>query len=375
MCLLVFKSAKSKVSDEKIQNAWNNNSDGAGIAWAMEDGVHMLKGFMTLEDLKSKLHLIEGKPAILHFRIASIGEKSEKNCHPFKAGGGWVMAHNGTIGDIETKGEESDTSAFARSIMKPMLKHNPKILFEEHTRGLLQERIGTGSKMVFMNHRGDRVFLNEHRGDWEDGVWYSNYSHKWDRTAWNNSGYSNHPMQEYFPGMYGPEYVASYEIIYKDWNEDGTSIDSMCGGLFTRKVSLNNIPGPWEEHMDKLDFWKKNWRKEEESRNENRIAKRRAQMALRNVYRNPNIQELDEQNGRCDLCDKEFPNGKGFWHDKEKNRLCLACSLEINEAFFQGFGRVRDFLDPTEKHKYQAILKDEILSKEEAEMQRVMGSF
>lgn len=348
MCLLIFKRPEGKLSKQHIENAWENNPDGAGIAWANGgDGVYMKKGFMELKHLQEHIDKIEGRAAIVHFRWGNVGDKNEKNCHPFQAGGGWVVAHNGTVPDMDPKGGESDTKAFSRLILKPLLKHNPKILHEEYTRELLEKRIGAGSKMVFMNHSGIPIFLNEKDGKWEENVWYSNNSHRFGAIPhFYSDYYSGRGSLEFYPGKYGPEFISNTERKHVSWNEDGTCVESMCGGLFTRKVSLNGVKGKWEEHEERREWWIKNWKKiiVPDQNDAGWMARKRHKRKIRDLHHDPYI-DIDEcNNGVCDMCEAQFPGMKSFKFTKDKISLCLTCAIDFKEAFHKSTEDVTDFL-------------------------------
>jgi hypothetical protein len=50
-------------------------------------------------------------------------------------------------------------------------------LFQDPIIDLIEGRIGY-SKLVFLDRHGNHKIMNEHKGTWDDGVWYSNDSYK-----------------------------------------------------------------------------------------------------------------------------------------------------------------------------------------------------
>lgn len=112
MCV-IFCIDDGKFPDlETLKSAESLNSHGAGIAYIKNGTVHYEKGIDS-----ARIHtLIKngniGKKAIIHFRIASIGDVSKKLCHPFPispdaelhlsgiAPNG-VLFHNGTLRDYD----------------------------------------------------------------------------------------------------------------------------------------------------------------------------------------------------------------------------------------------------------------------------------
>lgn len=81
MCV-IFLASKTRPTEEMINRAWDNNSNGAGIAWREKDEVVWEKGIMTPErihELCAKVPL----PFVAHFRVASCGGVKDTLTHPF----------------------------------------------------------------------------------------------------------------------------------------------------------------------------------------------------------------------------------------------------------------------------------------------------
>lgn len=177
MCVIAFKPADKKIPDEYIDEAWRCNHDGGGIMWADEGKLWYQKGFFKLKEMKEAISEIEGKVAVLHFRIMTHGSKVVENCHPFSAGGGLMMAHNGIIHTVTPRGDESDTRAFARIVCKPIFDHHPERVFDPKIQKMLED-MTEGSKLVFLNEEGKHVIIHEKSGLWDEGVWWSNASYQ-----------------------------------------------------------------------------------------------------------------------------------------------------------------------------------------------------
>lgn len=175
MCLLLLKPAGKDIPEEYIDESWRINHDGGGMAWAEPSGeIWWHKGFMNLKDMKAGMaDNLKGKPAIVHFRFATHGLKNKDNCHPFHSGDGIMMAHNGVINSVRTRKDESDTAAFSRIILEPILMKRPDKMFDQDFKHLI-EQMTLGSKLAFLNGKGDHVIIHEDMGVWDDGVWYSN---------------------------------------------------------------------------------------------------------------------------------------------------------------------------------------------------------
>jgi hypothetical protein len=80
MCV-IMASKTQKPPKEWMQQAAIANPDGAGLSWIQAGKVHYLK---NIDPQKAIAKMAEIKPPyVLHFRLASIGEKSSALCHPF----------------------------------------------------------------------------------------------------------------------------------------------------------------------------------------------------------------------------------------------------------------------------------------------------
>lgn len=165
------------------------NSDGAGFMFVRNHKVHIRKGFMKFRAFVKGLEqerITKDDLFVAHFRIATAGTISPKNCHPFpvsqsvpdlqstKIETDLAMAHNGILNYEHDKKEDlSDTMTFIRDILaSPSVKNN---LLEFSVWSLIEMSIGSG-KMVFVNSANEFALL----GDWHedklepDGCFYSN---------------------------------------------------------------------------------------------------------------------------------------------------------------------------------------------------------
>lgn len=200
MCLLIFKPADKTIPDTHLVTASDNNPHGCGIAVAMGDRVIIEKDpTWKAEQIINRLMHYEGHPAIVHFRYATHGSKNDANTHPFKLNDNWVAAHNGVISSIKTLEDESDTRAFLRLNVIPILEHGWE-LDQEDIVELLSQEMGSYNKMTFLRKDGVYSIANEKQGHWKDGNWYSNHGyiqHSHNRYDWDLDDYYN---QKYHGG-------------------------------------------------------------------------------------------------------------------------------------------------------------------------------
>ena len=182
MCLAIFKPAGKAIPVEHLVNAAIANPDGAGIAYATGDAIHIEKGFFDgAITLAEKLSDIEHLPAAIHLRWATQGTVDSTNCHPFDVGRGWSLIHNGIIQTMPYDKEYSDTFLYAER-MSQRIKSNTNWLGRAQSVRKMEREIGA-SKLVFLNACGESVIVNEKDGHWLGGCWYSNGSYK--KTVWN----------------------------------------------------------------------------------------------------------------------------------------------------------------------------------------------
>ena len=200
MCLIIVKpSGVAMPSDKYIVNAYNNNSDGFGIAWRQQgmSRVVIQKGIMTIAGVFSLLDSIKdplNKTIMMHFRLATEGKICPENCHPFpisnkvsqlqalEVESRYAIAHNGIILAFNSKRwgatvyggtwnkDLSDTQEFILDYLAGMGKalFNPKVL------ELIHEY--TESKFAILSPDAIKLI-----GDFEEenGLYYSNTSYKW----------------------------------------------------------------------------------------------------------------------------------------------------------------------------------------------------
>jgi hypothetical protein len=105
MCVILAVSSDSQdVTKKEFEQASTYNSDGYGVAW-VEGGKILYTKAMLLTD--ALVEFRPPKPYVMHFRLATVGDKVSKLCHPFtvtrsskprkKGGANSVLFHNGSI--------------------------------------------------------------------------------------------------------------------------------------------------------------------------------------------------------------------------------------------------------------------------------------
>lgn len=221
MCILIAKPKGVIMPKTSVlKECWDNNPDGAGIAWSKDGKVFIEKGFMSWGELKMYLDVnsFDGVSALIHFRIATHGTVKAENTHPFVVNNEIVAAHNGIL-SVKNEGDWTDSETFFKRICNPVLKSysiNSKVF-----KRLVDATIGA-SKLAFLNNKGRIKMFGEFIED--GGVYFSNDSYKEDRYA--GVWYKRNSLPVYNPNMYKdmmdvPEasYWKDEEYLYDEWED------------------------------------------------------------------------------------------------------------------------------------------------------------
>ena len=177
MCIAIMKSENKKINKATLQRCYNANPDGAGFMYAKDKKLTVKKGYFTFKDFYKEYKPHEDKQVLLHFRIKTHGPIDKNNCHPFLVNSGLGFIHNGIISGYGNN-KKSDTIEFNESILQKIVaKHGNNSLFDDPMVELIENVIGY-SKLVFLDRHGNYKIMNEDKGEWKNGIWYSNSSYK-----------------------------------------------------------------------------------------------------------------------------------------------------------------------------------------------------
>ena len=184
MCIAIVKPQGTEISDEYLENCFDNNRDGAGIAYAKDGKLYIVKGIFDkkqfIQEVRKAEKIAQGS-MLIHCRIGTSGLKDKKNCHPHIVNDNLVMIHNGILDvDVPKNSKVSDTVIFIETYLKKLSKDFVK---SEPIMHLIEKAIGDRNKFAFLNNKGEAFICNAKAGTVEGGIWYSNdtYSYNWDR--------------------------------------------------------------------------------------------------------------------------------------------------------------------------------------------------
>lgn len=201
MCIAILKTKKGKITDEALINSFDNNPDGAGIAYTYEGKLIVEKGIFNCQEFVRAVRNAEAicdSNMLIHCRIGTSGIKDERNTHPFYVNDDLVLIHNGILDVNVPKGSEiNDTQIYINTFLKPF----STLDLIEHTglHNLIADSIGSGNKFVMMDNTGTYAIINESAGHWNEGVWYSNHSYETTRMVYTNycSGFDYKDYYDY----------------------------------------------------------------------------------------------------------------------------------------------------------------------------------
>lgn len=225
MCLIIYKPHNEAVfTEDLMRNSVSRNSDSAGYMYVEEGRVKVAHLVSDSEDelVKFSMEGLQKKSVIIHHRLATSGGVNYDNCHPF-----WVlnkdwgdsidlaMVHNGVL-SFGTLPLQSDTNIFVTDYLRPLLKDNPSLLYNEAFSGLITNAIGS-SKLVFLDSDENVFIINEDKGSWhkvaadqDDSTkcWLSNthsIAAHVKHTPYVYRGHRNHfaDADDYYTTMYG----------------------------------------------------------------------------------------------------------------------------------------------------------------------------
>lgn len=224
MCVIIHKPAGKEIKKEDLIHAATRNKDGFGYMYYDNNKDEFITGKFLFEKPEDLLEILKEQvehEVCYHLRIRTHGKVSKKNCHPFKVlskekhGMDLYFMHNGVINGTTQIGEESDTKAFNRQILKPLLKANKHLLKTEAFKLLVEDFIG-GSKLLFMTDKGEIYKFNEKLWAEHDGMSVSNTSYfpsKYQAPAKNTKNYcSGYPYDESY-------YTNHFKSIAKENND------------------------------------------------------------------------------------------------------------------------------------------------------------
>jgi len=218
MCLAIYKPADTEIPEEYLRNGYSNHSDGAGLAWAVDGVLHLKKGIFDVEEVIKQYRLVKQYPCLIHFRKATHGKINEDNCHPFLFNDNKLaLVHNGILPIKCNIDGLSDTFHFVKLVLEPMVRGYNIPINDGALNYLITTSIGT-DKIAIMDGTGKTYIFNEGKGEWKDGVWYSNSSFSWEYSK--TTGFSGGQSSYYSNRTNGSHIPPATYDTHKNWKKN-----------------------------------------------------------------------------------------------------------------------------------------------------------
>ena len=179
MCIAILKTIGGTITKEQLDNSYKKNPDGCGFSYVDENNKLVIYKEMVYTSFYKKLMESfdlygSSSPFIIHFRIATEGGINLDNCHPFYVSDDTVFCHNGIISGLRKESGYSDTRIFNEDVLKNLDKDFQS---NDGIMRLLDLSIGY-SKLIFINKDKSYSLVGEEKGEWVNGVWFSNSGYK-----------------------------------------------------------------------------------------------------------------------------------------------------------------------------------------------------
>jgi|GEM_PF-3459955 predicted glutamine amidotransferase len=186
MCLIVVGN-KDNVSKQKtiLENAFRINNNGFGLMYFKNDDVlskkTLSKNFVDVENLiKSVVEDCSDKLA-LHFRFATQGVVDKINTHPITVldkdsnGRSIKLMHNSPmLPTALIDKDRSDTHQFVKYYLRPVLKSNPDLLYNQKWLEQLNADCDS-ARMVFADGKTNSfIYVNKKLWEKKNKIWFSN---------------------------------------------------------------------------------------------------------------------------------------------------------------------------------------------------------
>ena len=203
MCLLTYFPPNVQPDTDALWNGTVSNHDGHGFAIVSRGALivrHGMNGDEMIELFASMRKRHADGPALFHSRFGTGGSYTRFNCHPFRFKGDrrTVVGHNGVLPETcqpDRKDKRCDTRFAAETLFPKGFGH----LSNPVNRDRLGDFIGKSNKLVILTvnpaYDQSAYIINEDRGIWEDGVWYSNTGYQ-DRPKYWYTGSPAKPKTE-----------------------------------------------------------------------------------------------------------------------------------------------------------------------------------
>ena len=223
MCIIIVANKNKKIPNEHIKLASELNCDGFGISASVNDKLFVYKSISINSDdiikLYNSIRQVATGDIVLHFRLATHGDISDKLCHPFYVNKDLVMFHNGVIRDSvsgynEHNKNESDTKAFVNNVLKNFKKGFQN---NETVMNMISTSVGEYNRLCFLDNTGKTTYTSSDKWVEYNGILYSNPDIFYDGENYRyiNPATMEYTTEDYYDNYRDSEYHDE-DIEYKD---------------------------------------------------------------------------------------------------------------------------------------------------------------
>ena len=223
MCIIIVANKNKKVPNEHIELANKLNCDGFGMSASVNNKLFVYKSISINSDdiikLYNSVRQVATGDIVLHFRLATHGDISDKLCHPFYVNKDLVMFHNGVIRDSVSgynrhNKNESDTKAFVNNVLKNFKKgfqNNETIM------NMISTSVGGYIKLCFLDSTGKTTYTSSDKWVEHNEILYSNPDIFYEGLNYRyiNPVTMEYTTEDYYDDYYNSEYYNEY-MEYKD---------------------------------------------------------------------------------------------------------------------------------------------------------------
>lgn len=248
MCIAILKPKGVEISKKTLMNCREKNKDGIGFAYTDGEYIYINK-YMDFDTFYKDFEKVKDiSTMLIHFRIATHGKVEVKNCHPFKLNDRMALIHNGVISGYGDKDNKTDTQDFIEKVIGNI---SYKMWKNPSYRELVGKAIGY-SKLCILDKSGKYYIINEDRGQWVDGIWYSNDSYKdkeepvyakYNKTTSEQKGLWDMYGQESYDDWYKRYYGKESPCATKTKNK---SLDDDCYAIYRCKKCGKEFYDQWD---------------------------------------------------------------------------------------------------------------------------------
>ena len=223
MCIIIVANKNKKIPNEHIKLANELNCDGFGMSASVNNKLFVYKSISINSDdiikLYNSIRQVTTGDIVLHFRLATHGDISDKLCHPFYVNKDLVMFHNGVIRDSVSgynghNKNESDTKAFVNNVLKNFKKgfQNNKTIMN-----MISTSVGEYNRLCFLDSTGQTTYTSSDKWVEYNGILYSNPDifYEGEDYRYINPATMEYTTEDYYDKYYDSEYYDEY-LEYKD---------------------------------------------------------------------------------------------------------------------------------------------------------------